>query len=426
MARIKILTYGCSANSADSEAMAYLLEKKGHAIVEKDAELIIINTCTEKTPTENKIMRKISELDKKGNKLIITGCIPQAEKSYVNTKLKKFSIVGVFDISKICEAVEKTLNGERVVFLSENAKKKETLERKRSNILVEILPISEGCLGNCTYCKTKQARGNLVSFPENYLIKQARAAVEGGAKEIWVTSQDTGCYGFDIGKTLPELVENLCKIKGDFKIRIGMMNPNHAKKILPGLVEVLKNKKVFKFLHIPVQSGDNKILKSMNRFYSVEEFKEMISKIKGEIPELTVSTDVILGFPGETKESFENTVNLIKWFKPEVLNISRYWERPRTKSEKMNKKLHTRDTKEMSRKVTRLFKEIALEKNEKIVGREFEVIVDEKGKSGSFISRNDFYKPIVIKSEKDLLGKRIKVKVIDATENYLISEKIKL
>ncbi len=424
MAKIKIITYGCSANQADSEAMAFFLEKKGHELVDENQDLTILNTCTVKSPTENKILKKIKELDEKGEKIIVSGCIPQAEKDYAETKLKKFSIVGVFDIDRIAEAVEKTLGNKRVVFLSGTAENKRNLERKRRCSLIEILPISEGCLGNCAYCKTKQARGNLVSFNLTYLVKQARKAIKSGAKEIWITSQDTGCYGYDIGETLPKLIEKITKIKGDFRIRIGMMNPNFAKKILPELIKVLKNKKVFKFIHIPVQSGNNRILKKMNRNYFVENFKEIITQLRKKIPEISIATDVILGFPGETKESFMETVELINWLKPDVLNISRYWERPGTESAKMSKKLHTRETKELSRQMSSLFKKIAFEKNKKQIGKEYFVFVDEIGKKGSFISRNDFYKPIVIKSNKDLLGNRIKVKITKAKSEYLISEKV--
>ncbi len=423
MTKIKIETYGCSANQADSESMAYLLKKANYELTDSENfDLIILNTCTVKTPTENKILRRIKNLRKENKKIIVAGCIPQAEPDYIKSKFKDLSILGVFDISDVVECVEKTLSGKRAVILSSSSKKKIGLVRIRKNPIIEIIPISEGCLGNCAYCKTKQARKNLFSFPISEIVHQAKQAIKTGAKEIWITSQDTGCYGFDQGHTLPELLSELVNLSGDFKIRVGMMNPNHVLKILHDLIKIYKHPKIFKFLHIPVQSGADDILKSMIRNYSVQDFKYIVREFQKHIPNLTISTDIIVGFPGESKKTFNQTLNLINWLKPDVLNISRYWERPGTLSASMDKKLHTRDTKELSRKLLPIFNKLALEKNQKLIGKSFNVLVDELGKPGTYISRNNFYKPIVIKSEKNLFGKSLNVEITSVTSQYSIAK----
>ena len=201
-----------------------------------------------------------------------------------------------------------------------------------------------------------------------------------------------------------------------------MMNPNHAIRILDSLIESYKHPKVFKFLHIPIQSGNNYILQKMIRNYSVNDFKTIIKRFRKEIPNITISTDVILGFPGETKDTFNDTIKIIKWLKPNVLNVSRYWERPGTLSAEMKNKMHTRETKELSRKFAPIFKKIALSKNKKEIGAEYSILIDKIGKKGSFIGRNNFYRPIVIKSQENLLGKKLKVKITNATPQYLIGQ----
>jgi len=434
--KVGIYTYGCALNKADSEIIATLLSNRGFEISfneNEDKDIIIVNTCTVKTPTERKIIRKLRKLeDLKGKtKVIVTGCMPVAQPDIVN-EFKNFSFIGtnVFDI---LDAIEYILNPKdkkkRFVKISNERNKSIELERKfRFNPFVEIIPIAQGCLGNCSYCITKNARGSLRSLPEEKIIKEMKKVIKSNkVKEIWLTAQDTGAYGLDLGTTLPELLNKISEeVKGEFFIRVGMMNPTHVKKFLNELVKSYKeNENLYKFLHLPLQSGDDKILNDMKRGYKVKDFKEIIKKFRKEIPRITISTDVIVGFPTETEKEFLNTLKLIKEIKPDIVNISRFWSRPGTIASKM-KELPGRETKRRSRIIVKLFKEIGLRRNKKWISWQGKVLVSELGKfQNSYVARNFAYKPIIINSKENLLGKFVKVKIKDATYFDLRGEMIK-
>ena len=292
--KIFIRTFGCSLNQSDSEQMAGVLTHAGFIIILKpeDADLIILNSCTVKGPTENSLFKEIKKW--KNKRLVIAGCIPQTDKE----KLKEYSLIGTKNLNQIVEVVQETLNGNLTQRLTFKGNPGLTLPRIRKNKNVGVIPISRGCLGSCTFCKTKAARGNLQSYPPNDILNLANEYLNEGANELWLTSQDCGCYGFDINTNLAELLEQLTKIPGDFKIRIGMANPDHILKILTKLIQAYKNKKVFRFLHLPIQSGNDLLLTIMKRNYSVKEFKIVISAFRKEIPDITISTDIICGFPG--------------------------------------------------------------------------------------------------------------------------------
>ncbi len=421
MPKIYIETQGCSHNQADSEHMAGLLQQAQYELVQdaEDADLVLLNTCTVKTPAEKDFFRRLHELENNGKKLVIGGCIPQTDPE----KLQGYSLIGTYQLDKIVDVVAGTFNGAAVRHIERNGKPQLNVPKVRKNDVVEIVPINIGCMSACTFCKTKAARGNLQSYPVDEIIKGVREASSDGVSEIWLTSQDTGCYGFDIGTTLPGLLQEILQIENkDFRIRVGMGNPQHFLKILDAMCEVLQHEKVFKFLHIPVQAGNDGVLKAMKRGYTVEEFKAVVEAFRRKIPNITISTDIICGFPGETEEQFQDTVKLIQEVQPEVVNVSRFWARPKTAAERMGGQLSETETKRRSTIITELFRTIALEKNKKWVGWEGEILIDEKGTlEGTWIGRNDWYKQVVVAGEL-ALGQRIKVKITDATKFDLRGE----
>jgi len=413
--RVSIETYGCAMNKADSEYMAGLLMESGFDLcsTSDNPDIIIVNTCTVKTPTERKILKRLGVLDEERRKVVVTGCMPSVQPNISNV-FKRFSFIGT-NIEDIVEAVEKTDNGKRFVRIS-NGVRRIGLPKIRENRLIEIIPIASGCIGKCSYCIVKKARGSLKSYPMKDILESVKEAVSDGVREIWLTAQDTGAYGMDIKnkKGLPKLIKEIYRIDGEFMIRVGMMGPNHAIKMLDDLIGIYKNEKIYKFLHIPVQSGDDKVLKDMNRQYRIKDFIEVVSRFREEIPKITISTDVIVGFPTEDEKAFMNTVNMIKEIKPEVLNISRFWLRPGTEAEEM-RQLPTRITKDRSRIVNKIFIEYAKEKNREWIGWEGKALISEIGKDNSFIGRNFAYKPIIIKTNKNIFGRFVNVKVDDAT-----------
>ncbi|MBU0667053.1 MAG: tRNA (N(6)-L-threonylcarbamoyladenosine(37)-C(2))-methylthiotransferase [Nanoarchaeota archaeon] len=417
MIKIFFKTYGCAHNQSDSEVMMGLLLDAGHKIVKtkKEADILIYNTCTVKDPSEKKFLSELRNTDKK---IVVAGCIPQSEPEL--NELKNYSLVGVKQIHRIVEVVKETLAGNIVQLLMHTKSKRQNLPKVRRNNLIEIIPLSNGCLGNCAYCKVKSARGDLESFCEDEIIEQFKTAVLEGVKEFWLTSEDTGTYGLDIGTNLPKLLKKILEIPGDYRIRLGMINPQYVKKYLKELITIYKDSRMFKFIHIPVQSGSNPVLKIMNRKYSVSDFKTFVLKLRKNIPNITIATDIICGFPTETDKDFKMTLELVKEFQFPVLNISKFYPRPKTKAALMPL-LITEIPKERSKQLVLLNN--SLRCNDSWLSWEGDVFVDEKGKNNSFIGRNDFYKLVVLKGE-ELLGKRIRVKIIAVRRNYLEGEVI--
>ncbi|MEM1673433.1 MAG: tRNA (N(6)-L-threonylcarbamoyladenosine(37)-C(2))-methylthiotransferase [Candidatus Bathyarchaeia archaeon] len=422
---IYIESYGCAANKADLEIMLAHIVNAGYKIINRieDADIIMINTCGVKKPTEDRMLGRIRFFNGLNKPLIIAGCLPKINFEAVTKAAPNFSaMLDPYSIDKILLALKAAESGERnKIFFSEKPIVKPAQPKIRLNRVIEIIPISEGCLGVCTYCCVRFARGRLFSYPKELIVDRIKSAIIDGAKEIWLTSQDNGAYGADIGTNFVELLKECSSLEGKFLIRVGMMNPNHVIKMLPELIETYKNERIFKFLHIPVQSGDNDVLKMMNRKYTVEEFKSIVESFRREIPEITIATDIICGFPGESRESFERTLQLIEDVKPDIINISKFFPRPNTPAARM-KQLDSREVAVRSRVATDLVSRISLKMNMRWIGWEGEILVDEKGPGDSWIGRNYAYKPIVVRSQKNLLGEFINVKVTEAHVNYLEAE----
>ncbi len=398
MSKVFIKTFGCSLNQADSETMAGVLIRTGHQIVddEESADVLIVNSCTVKDATETRFFNYLSKLP--GKPTIITGCIAQTAPE----KLQGYSLLGVEQLDMIHEVLEETINGHIVTLIARNESPRLDLPRVRKNPVVEIIPICRGCLGNCAYCKARLARGGLLSYDPDLIVSRAKEAVSQGSREIWLTAQDTGAYGLDFkekGKDIVYLLERICKIEGNFLVRLGMANPNHIKKILGRLIEVFRHKHMFKFLHIPVQTGSDEILKKMNRKYTREEFRTIVNEFRKALPRITISTDIICGFPGETKEQFRESLDLINEIKPDVLNISRFSRKEGTPAADFDDQLKGSVIKDRSRAMTRIFEHIAYDNNFSWINWTGNIIIDEKGKDNTWIGRNYAYKQIIVEGD---------------------------
>jgi len=418
--RVYVKSFGCPTNLADGEVIAGCLSEVGYDIVERaeSADIIIYNTCAVKTPTENRMIDILRRGVPRGKRLIVTGCLPLINFERLKAQVRFDGVVSPAPGSKIVEAVRRVGRGEKVVMLMKNSKPDLGLPKIPVNSVTGIIPINYGCLGACSYCCVLLARGRLRSYQINEIVERVKRDLASGAKEIWLTSQDTACYGKDMATNLADLLRRICEIEGKFFIRVGMMTPNQALEILDDLIEAYNNEKIFKFLHLPVQSGDNEVLRLMNRFYTVEDFKRIVYSFRKEIPKITVATDVICGFPGENQVAFERTMELIKEIQPDVVNVSKFFPRPHTPAKKM-KPLPPQEVKERSRRMAELSRTISLRKNRAWINWEGTIIVDEKGKEKSWIGRNFAYKPVVIKAEGFLLGKFLNVRVVRAFPTYL-------
>ena len=412
MTSVFFITQGCSANIADSEIMAGLLEKEGFNVVDDVimANLVVFNTCIVKGPTESFFRKRMKELIDIGKKIIIAGCIAQSEQFL--DEYKDYSMIGTYQVHNIVQVVEETLNGNIVRLLARENEPRINLPKVRKNDFIEIVPISHGCLGSCSFCKTKQARGNLFSYKQKDIVRHISSSIKQGVEEIWVTSQDLSAYGKDIDTNLAKLLKDIVTINGSYMIRVGMANPDHILDFLDELIWVFKENKVYKFLHIPVQSGNNEVLKKMNRLYAIEDFEYIVKRFREEIPDITIATDIICGFPTETKKQFEDTMDLVKKIKPDVINISRFWSRPGTTAAKM-KQIAGGEIKKRSSALTKLFHKIAKENNKKWIGRKCKIFVTEEGKNGTYVGRNESYKQVIVNSDISLIGDWLDVEIYD-------------
>lgn len=422
---VLIRNFGCSSNTADSEVLAGCLAKAGFQITtsERKADLIVYNTCAVKGPTENRIINEIKNAPE-SKKIVVAGCLPKISFERLQRETRFDGIVGPAIGTKIVDVVTRVLAGEKVVSLEGFEKPFLNLPRKSTNPVVSIIPINYGCLGSCSYCCVFQARGHLRSYGIQEIVERVQKDYLRGVREVWLTSQDTASYGRDFNTDLAELLFTLDRTDGDFQIRVGMMTPNLVTEMQSRLIRAFSSKKVFKFLHLPVQSGDNTVLQLMRRFYTTTEFETIVKEFKASQPHLTLATDVIVGFPGETEEAFENTLKLLKKVKPDVVNVSKFFARPKTAAWKMKDRLVEREEiKRRSNVTSEISKQLSAEQNRRWVGWSGDVLVDEKGKIGdSWIGRNFAYKPIVIKSAKNLLGKTLQVRVVEALGTYLKGE----
>lgn len=422
--RVFIKNFGCSANLADGEVLAGCLAEAGFKLVHSasKADLMIYNTCAVKGPTENRMIDAIKRAPR-GKKVIVTGCLPLINFERLCCETRFNGAVGPVAAEKIVNVAKRVLKGEKVIELQYalDAKPLLSLPQLRSNPVISVIPVSYGCLGACAYCCVVFARGQLRSYAINEVTERVQKDLVAGAKEFWLTSQDTGCYGIDIGTNLAALLNAINDVRGYFKVRIGMMTPNVVAPILDDLVEAFKNEKVFKFLHLPVQSGDDHLLQRMRRLYSAQDFKDIVDAFRNAFPKITLATDVICGFPSETHEAFENTLQLVEETKPDIVNISKFFARPHTAAAEMrNFSVDMTEIKRRSTAAARVASRISLERNQSWIGWAGEVLVDEKGKtSDSWIGRNFAYKPVVIRSRRNMLGKTLNLKITDAFSTYL-------
>ncbi len=419
--KVFIETYGCSANINDSEIMAGLIGKAGHQVVAalEEADAVIVNTCTVKGPTESRISARIKQLNAGKKKLIVAGCMAETQQEMLGKIAPDSSLVGTHKLDKIIEALE----GKFSVSIGPGRLDKALLPRVSVNPVVGIVQINDGCMGSCTFCITKAARGTTFSYPMGSIRNAVEELVQKGVREIWLTSQDSGTYGLDRRTSLPGLLQKLCEIDGDFKIRVGMMNPTLANHLLKPLIGSFNHDKVFKFLHIPLQSGSDKVLAAMKRGYSVETFKTIVREFRSAIPKITIATDIICGFPCETEKDFEATLAVLREIKNDVINSSRFRPRPGPDAAKLER-LPDSVIMSRSKKLHVLSRQITLQKNLEFIGWEGHVFVDELGKkAGTFIGRNFAYKPIVV-SGKGLLGRDVKVKIEGAEHSNCIGNNV--
>lgn len=418
-----------------------LLESYGYEVLRdvKDSEakensdIWVLNSCTVKDPSQAAFMHLVKEAKERNIPVVVAGCVSQADRNL--TGLEDVSVIGITQIDRIVEAVEQTVLGNTLKLLTKKELPVLDLPKIRKNPLVEIIPLSTGCLGACTYCKTKQARGKLGSYRKDAIVNRVKQVIEEGVAEIWLSSEDTGAYGLDINSNIIELLEEIIAVlpPQGVMLRIGMTNPPYILKHIKDIARIMDHPCVYAFLHVPVQAGSNSVLSAMNREYTVEEYRIVADTLLNNVglnnennfksyhSRITLATDIIAGFPNETEEDFDQTMQLIKDYELAITNISQFYPRPGTPAAKM-KRIPTQIVKNRTRKLTKLFE--SFNPYQEFVGHKVKVyfdieVSDDKKHS---VGHTKEYVKVLVPYQSDLPGRCYTVKIISNHRFHIVGE----
>lgn len=431
--KVYLESFGCSASQASAEIMKASIERLGHELLGPEAadqaEVYICNSCTVKYTTEQKILYKIRSMGEKNMEVIVSGCMPEVQVEDILHANPEAHILGVNAISRLGELLSlieqrknKGLPGrEHLEFRASEPVGFLNVPRERSNPNIHICQISQGCNFACSYCIVKYARGKLHSFPPNEIIEDIRSAVAEGCREIWLTSQDDSQYGMDTGVRLPELLRMISEIPGDFKVRVGMMNPFSVLPILDDLVEAFDSDKVFKLLHLPIQSASHSVLKRMNRLHKMDVVDTIITKFRARFEDLSLFTDIIVGFCDETDDEFKETVEWVQKYRPEKVNISRYSPRPHTKAFSF-RNLDSRISVQRSHELHKVCEQIKLGSKQAMIGWKGRAFVSKYTEIGDVLTRTDAYRPVVIGRSNLKPGQYADVEIVAAKPGYFLGK----
>ncbi|WP_266078449.1 tRNA (N(6)-L-threonylcarbamoyladenosine(37)-C(2))-methylthiotransferase [Haladaptatus caseinilyticus] len=391
MARYHIETYGCTSNRGESRQIESALRDAGHYRVEgpEQADVAIMNSCTVVEKTERNMVRRAKELEAETADLIITGCMALAQGDEFETEGIDAQILHWDDVPTAVTNGECPTPGPGVEPVLDG--------------VVGILPIARGCMSDCSYCITKHATGKIDSPSVAENVEKARALVHAGAKELRITGQDTGVYGWDRGeRKLHVLLDRICnEIEGEFRVRVGMANPKGVHGIREELAQVFaENDELYNFIHAPVQSGSNDVLGDMRRQHQVGEYVEIVETFDEYLDYWTLSTDFIVGFPTETDEDHEQSMALLRETRPEKLNVTRFSKRPNTDAANM-KGLGGTIKKKRSKEMSELKMDIVGSAYEEMVGTERRVMVVEEGTGDSVKCRDEAYRQVIVQNASD-------------------------
>lgn len=420
--RVHIETFGCTFNQSDSEVLAGLLVRAGFELADSPAEAdaVIVNSCTVKSRTYHDVRKRLADLSgsEEGHRpaVILAGCVPRVYQH--SREFANFAQLGPDNLADAPEVVARALRGERIVRVARTEAPRLALPHIRRNPAVEIIPINKGCLGSCTFCQTVIARGRLFSFPEDEIVERAARAASTGARIICLTSQDCGAYGLDRGTNLPRLLRRIAEIPGDFRVRLGMANPDLIKLYLDDLVEALAHPRFFRFAHVPVQSGSDAVLQAMNRLYTADDFRRIVTALRRRLPDITIATDIITGFPTETEADFEASLALVGELRLPVVNRSRFSPRPGTRAARLAP-LPAIVSRERSRRMAAFHRRLAGELLRAHTDRTAGVIVESNPRPGVALARDDAYRPVILRGPFQP-GESLEVRILGAEDFHLL------
>ncbi len=415
-------------NVNDTEIMAGILIRAGHEIVEdeEEADAVIVNTCAVREKAEKKLYGKLGRLKalkrRKKNLIIgVAGCVAEKEGKTLLQREEVDFVFGTRSIVKIAEFVERAAKGHKFLDMSDYLNELDwSTPKNRTSRHHAWVTIIYGCNKFCTYCIVPYTRGREKSRPINDILSEVKALASEGYKEITYLGQNVDSYGKDRndGTSLAGLIRETLKIQGIERIWFLTSYPNDFS---DELIEVIASSdRVSKSIHLPIQSGSNKILKAMNRGYTREQYLDLIGRIRAKLPDASISTDVIVGFPGETEEDYLETKSLIEEVKFERVNLAMYSPREGTVSAK-----YFKDDVPHEEKVRRLNELLELQKrinrviNNAYVGKNVEIIVEDLMKDGKLYGRTINNKIVIFDGSKELIGKKLRIRIETATAGPL-------
>lgn len=434
---IAVLSQGCAANFGEGEKIARILSKKSEitfSFIEKNQpqsvaiEAFYLNVCTVKgNAGALKLLRKTAE-SYPGTPIYITGCAPkdfrtEAQRIVPNVK---FTSLRELESEQERAATSPTATSTAATSPAATSTAATASNVLRESPYVGIVNIEEGCLDACAFCSTHLVKGRLKSFASNFIVEQVQALVNDGCYEIQLTGQDCACYGFDIGTNLAELTQKiLLHVKGDYHLRLGMGNPRHVQSYKEALLDTFTDERVYKFLHLPVQSGSENVLRAMNRRHSVQDYTTLAHELAKRYSHFTLSTDLIVGHPGESESDFQKTLELLNDTRPTVCNITRFVARPGTVAaqlEQTEAAVSDSIKHERSAKLAEAFQKIAQENNSDFIGKVETVVIEKCGyRPGTTIARNSAYRPVALQGDFPI-GQKLQVRITAAEPFALIAE----
>lgn len=422
-----VRSFGCQLNVSDGEKIKGLLKKIGYDFTENEneADLIILNTCAVRENAEDRVfgivgsMKKLKEL-KHGLIIGITGCMTAQE--HIAEKIKKSYpqvdfVLGTSAIKSLPKLLLDCLKGGKFAAdTSEYADFSEEMEQVRESTFKASVPIMFGCNNFCTYCIVPYVRGRERSRLPEDIIKETEALVRSGYKEIMLLGQNVNSYGNDLenGIGFPQLLRRLNEIEGDFIIRFMSSHPKDASRELTDAI--LECEKVAKHLHLPVQSGSNKILSEMNRRYTVEKYLETVDYLRERDPLFSFTTDLIVGFPNESDEDFNATLELIKRVRYDNIYSFIYSKRTGTKAAEIEDKIPDETKSRRMRELLELQREISSEHYKRFIGKKMRVLAEDvsKKRSGFLTGKSNEFIIVEFAGDSSLIGQFVDVEITDA------------
>lgn len=434
MGKYYIETFGCQMNEFDSARIAYLLDNEGYTPADKieEADVIAINTCAVREKAKNKLYGHVGNLKslKKSNPdlvICIGGCSAQNLKEII---LKDFPFVdiifGTHNISQLPELISRRKEINQSICEIKNNGFDYVLDNFKNNLPFKAcLPISIGCDNFCSYCIVPYVRGKEISINPEEVIETAGKLVSGGVVEIILLGQNVNSYGKDLDKpvSFAELLNDIARIDGLKRIRF---MTSHPKDLSLELIDVIsENKNIMNHIHLPLQAGSDKILKSMNRKYTKEGYLGIIENIKAKIKECFITTDIIVGFPGEERGDFNDTLDVVKKVRFNRAFTFIFSKREGTAACSLKDNISIKDKKEWFKELLIIQNQISLEENQKIAGRNLEVLVEGEGNKGLMAGRLENNTVVNFEGDKSMAGKFVNIIVTEARSFYLEGKVLK-